>query len=559
MDEPRPLSRTVEVGKVLLKYRNAGIFSSVDPDDPLLRDAKAESIPEGKPEEFVKDLEALGPTFVKIGQGLSTRPDFVPQPYIDALERMQDDVAPIPFEQIREVIESELGVRLTKMFATFDETPLAAASLAQVHSATLRDGRVVAVKVQRPHIAAGIRDDLDLLASLAGKADRFSDVGRRVGFTDWVSEFRKSLIAELDYRAEADNLETFATNLADYPNLFVPKYLPDFSTARVLTMEMVNGQKVTKLSELRRLENPLTEVASELMRAYLDQIFVYGLIQADPHPGNFLLTRDNRLALLDLGMVAHIPPRMRDRLLKLMLATVDGRGEDAAESAIALGTRLEDFDERGFIRDTSQMVAQYASASSPQTTSDGRLLLHITTRAISAGLKPPPEMSLLGKTLLSLESVSNALDPDLDPRQIIKSHLESVLRSRMMKALSPANLATEFMEVQDLIRESPKRVSEFLQTLAANKLRVHVTGLEESRLMENLQKIANRISTGIIVAALIIGGAMMTRVSSSMTIWGYPAVAFVLFLIGAGLGITLVVQAMLADRTAKPPVQHGPT
>ena len=129
MDEPRPLSRAVEVGKVLMKYRNAGIFSSVDPDDPLLQDAKAESIPEGKPEEFAKDLEALGPTFVKIGQGLSTRPDFVPQPYIDALERMQDDVAPIPFVQIREVIESELGVRLTKMFATFDETPLAAASL----------------------------------------------------------------------------------------------------------------------------------------------------------------------------------------------------------------------------------------------------------------------------------------------------------------------------------------------------------------------------------------------------------------------------------------------
>jgi ubiquinone biosynthesis protein len=557
MDEPRRLSRAIEIGRMLFKYRNAGIFS-VTLDNPLLEGMQQENIPEGRPEEFVDDLEALGPTFIKIGQGLSTRPDFVPQPYVEALERMQDDVAPVPFAQIREVVESELGVRISKMFATFEETPLAAASLAQVHAATLRDGRKVAVKVQRPDIAAGIRDDLDLLASLAGKVDRFSDMGRRVGFADWVGEFRKTLIAELDYRAEADNLETFARNLADYPKLFVPKYLPDFSAARVLTMEMIGGQKVTKISDLRRLEEPLGEVGRELMRAYLDQIFVHGLIQADPHPGNFILTADNRLALLDLGMVAHVPPRMRDRFLKLMLATVDGRGEEAAESAIALGTRLEDFDEPGFVRDTSQMIAQYASPASPRSTSSGCLLLHITTRSITAGLRPPPELSLLGKTLLNLEAVSNALDPDLDHRQVIRSHLETVLRQRMMKSLSPANLASEFIEVQELLRESPKRISQFLHTLAENKLRVHVVGLEESRLMENLQKIANRISTGVIVAALIMGGAMMMRVPSNTMIFGYPALALLMFLVGAALGVTLVVQAMLADRRAKPSEQHGP-
>ncbi len=559
MDEPRRMPRAIEVGRLLLKYRNAGVFSAIDRDSPLLHDAKGIDIPEGKPEELARDLEALGPTFVKIGQGLSTRPDFVPQPYIEALERMQDQVAPVPVEQIREVIESELGVRVSKLFATFDEKPIAAASLAQVHAATLRDGRRVAVKVQRPDIANVIRSDLDLLASLAGKVDRFSDMGRRVGFTDWVGEFRKTLIAELDYRAEADNLEAFAKNLTDYPNLFVPKPLLDFTTSRVLVMQMVAGAKVTEVSILRRLEQPLGGLANDLMCAYLDQLFVDGLMQADPHPGNFLLTPDNRLALLDLGMVAHVPPRMRDRLLKLLLATVDGRGEEAAEAAIAMGTRLEDFDEPGFVRDCSQMVAQYASTISTGTTSEGRLLLQMTARGISAGLRPPPELSLLGKTLLNLEAVSNALDPDIDMRRVIESHLEKVLRRRLLQAFSPANLATELIEVQSLVRDAPKRVSQLLQTLSENRFRVHVTGLEESRLMENMQKIANRISTGVIAAALIIGATLMMRIHTNAMLLGYPAIAFVLFLMGAGLGMTLVVQSMLSDRKAKPKEQHGPT
>jgi len=558
MDDSHRASRAVEVGRLLLKYRNAGIFSTVELDNPLLREAEAADIPDGRPEEFVRDLEALGPTFIKIGQGLSTRPDFVPAPYIEALERMQDDVAPVPVEKIREVVESELGVRINKMFATFDDAPLAAASLAQVHIATLRDGRRVAVKVQRPDISAVIRADLDLLASLAGTVDKFSDVGRRVGFADWVGEFRKTLIAELDYRAEADNLETFAQNLAPYPRLFVPKPLLDFTTARVLTMEMINGQKVTRISQLRRLEEPLGDLASELSRAYLDQVFVHGLIHADPHPGNFVLTTDNRLALLDLGMVAHVPPRMRDRLLKLMLATVDGRGEEVAESIIAIGTRLEDFDEPGFMRDCSQMVAQYASATSSEAMSEGRLLLHLTAKGISAGLRPPPELSLLGKTLLNLEAVSTALDPNLDTRKVIESHLEKVLRQRLLKSLSPANLASEMIEVQELLRDSPRRVSQLLHTLAENKFRVHVTGLEESRLIESMQKIANRISTGVIAAALILGATMMMRVQTKATIFGYPALALILFVLAAGLGVTLVAQAALSDRKAKPAEQRGP-
>jgi predicted unusual protein kinase regulating ubiquinone biosynthesis (AarF/ABC1/UbiB family) len=213
-DHASGLARTAQILRFLLKYRRAGVFTGLDLDAATL-DPGTMPDTEGKPEQFVDDLEALGPTFIKVGQALSTRPDMVPAPYIIALERMQDDVAPVPFAAIRAVVEDALGVRISKAFAHFEERPLGCASLAQVHRATLRDGRMVAVKVQRPGIVDVVRADLDALAGLAGKADRMTDIGRRVRFSDWVHEFRRTLLAELDYRAEAENLERFGEHFRD--------------------------------------------------------------------------------------------------------------------------------------------------------------------------------------------------------------------------------------------------------------------------------------------------------------------------------------------------------
>jgi predicted unusual protein kinase regulating ubiquinone biosynthesis (AarF/ABC1/UbiB family) len=554
--QPTGLARSAQILRFLLKYRSAGVFTGLDLDAAALPDEDAPT--DGKPEEFVSDLEALGPTFIKIGQALSTRPDMVPAPYLAALERMQDNVVPIAFDEIRTVVEDELGVRINKAYAEFEETPLGAASLAQVHRATLRDGRRVAVKVQRPGITEVIRADLDALASLAGQADRITDLGRRVRFADWVHEFRKTLMAELDYRSEAETLDRFNVHFAGYPELFVPDPVWDLTRARVLTMELVDGTKATELSGLRRTEQKLGELASTLMRAYLDQVFVHGEIHADPHPGNLLVTNDGRLALLDLGMVAHVPPKQRERLLKLLFAAVDGRGEEVANESIGMGTRLEDFDQERFLREVGQMVARYAAHSGSQSLSEGRLMLEIVRLATACGLRTPPELSLLGKTLLNLEQVAKALDPELDVKAVVEDHLEHVMRLRMRKAFSPANLASELMEVQSLLREAPRKVSDILSLLAENRIQVRMTGLEESHLMENLQKIANRISTGLIVAALILASAMLMRVEAGARLFGYPALAIVLFLIATGLGLTIVFSAWMRDRRAKPREEHGP-
>ena len=556
-DTPSGLARSAQILRFLIKYRSAGVFTGLDLDAASLEgvdDADAQ----GAPEAFVDDLEALGPTFIKIGQALSTRPDMVPPQYLLALERMQDDCAPVPIEDIRAAIEDALGTRLSKLFESFDEEPLGSASLAQVHRATLRDGRKVAVKVQRPGIIETIRDDLDTLAGLAGRVDRMTDLGRRMRFADWVHEFRKTLLAELDYRTEAENLDRFNAHFADYPELFVPTPVWDLTRARVLTMELVTGTKATDITGLQRTERDMGPLATALMRGYLDQVFVHGEIHADPHPGNLLVTDDGRLALLDLGMVAHVPPKQRERLLKLLFAAVDGRGEQVAAEAVAMGTRLEDFDEERYYRDVGQMVSRYAARSGAQAQSEGRLMLELVRLATACGLRTPPEMSLLGKTLLNLESVAHALDPELDMKRVVEDHLDHVMRQRLRKSLSPANLASELMDVQELVREAPRKVSDVLSLLADNRMQVRVTGLEESHLLESLHKIANRISAGVVTAALILASAMMMDHEGGARLAGYPAIALLLFLTGAGLGIAIVLSALMGDRRAKPREERGP-
>ena len=544
------LNRRTHILRLLLRYRNSGVFSGMRLDNVSRHDLPAD----GAPEQFVRELELLGPTFVKLGQMLSTRPDIVPPEFATALERMQEQVAPIPVERIRTAFEQELGVSVNRVFLDFDERPLGCASLAQVHRATLRDGTQVAVKVQKPEIAAQVRSDLGVLRGFAQAADRLTGLGRRVHFADWLAEFAKTLMAELDYQTEAENLVRFGQHLQPYPELWIPQPIWDLSGRRVLTLQLVQGTRVDAVSGLRRTEQSMAPLAGALIRGYLDQIFVHGEIHADPHPGNLRVTPDGRLAIFDLGMVAHVPPRLRERLLRLLFAAVDGRGEEVADETIALGTRLEDYDEERYLREVGQMIARYAAHAN---TTEGQVVLELVRIATATGLRTPPELSLLGKTLLNLEAVCRLLSPELEVRPVVERHLQHVMRARLRKSLSAANLASEAMELQSLLREGPRRFSDILSLVAENRLQMRVTGLEESRLMENLQKIANRVAAGIVTAALILASTQMMHIDTGLRLWGYPALALVLFLLAVTLGLGIVVSALLFDRRARAREERG--
>ena len=324
--KPTHLKRYKDIAWLFFKYGHADLLKTSGLDEFLENDDKtiaATKAPHAR--ELADDLEKMGPTFVKIGQFLSTRPDLLPVAYIEALTRLQDNVGPFPFEQVEKIIQQEVGVRLSKAFTEIEPRPLAAASLGQVHRATMRDGRQVVVKVQRPGIREQMIDDLDSLHEVAEFLDAHTKLGERYEFVRMLEEFRRTLMHELDYRQEAQNLVTLGKNLEEFPRIIVPQPVDDYTSSRVLTMDYISGHKITALSPVIRTEIDGDALAEMLFR--LPQANPGGwLFHADPHPGNVLLTEDCSIALLDLGMVARVTPRMQEGLLKILLAISEGRG-----------------------------------------------------------------------------------------------------------------------------------------------------------------------------------------------------------------------------------------
>lgn len=548
--KPEHLKRYKDIAVLFMKYgrsdlvKTSGLSLALGDDSPEV----AATAPEAG--ELAADLERLGPTFIKLGQLLSTRADILPPPYLEALTRLQDHVEPFSFADVERIVEDDLGVRLSKAFNRFDSAPMASASLGQVHRAEMRDGREVVVKIQRPDIREQIVQDVAALEELATFLDSHTEMGKRYDFAQMLSEFRKSLLRELDYRDEAGHLIEFAENLRDFDLILIPQPVEDFTTSRILTMDYIHGKKITALHPLRRLEINGKQLAEQLFRAYLQQILVDGVFHADPHPGNVFLTEDERVALLDLGMVSRIMSGFQDNLLRLLLAISDGRGEEAADITIRMGTRKENFEEEEFSRDVSDIVARHTDTSMNKVDA-GRVVLEIQRIAAERGFRLPPEFTMIAKALLNLDQVVYTLAPDFDPNSVIRRYASEIMQQRILKSLAPGNLMTNLLDVKDFLERLPNRVNKILDAVGNNELELKVDAIDEKKLMEGLQKVANRITVGLVIAAMIIGASLLMRVETSFKLFGYPGLAIIFFLLAAAAAIWLIVVILFYDETAE--------
>src|SRR5215813_12695522 len=545
--KPERLKRYKDVAMLLIKYGRSDLISVAGLEGSVLPDEIAAESHEAAPaEDLAKDLERLGPTFIKLGQLLSTRADLLPGPYLDALTRLQDQIEPFSYEEVERIVSGELGVRMSKAFADFDPHPLAAASLAQVHRAYMRDGREVVVKVQRPDIRELIVGDLDALGEISHFLDQHTELGRRYEFENMLVNLRKSLLRELDFTIEANNLHTIGQNLVEFENIVLPDPVDDFTTTRVLTMEYISGKKITALNPLRLLEIDGGFLADELFRAYLKQFLIDGFFHADPHPGNVFLTDDGRIALLDVGMVGRMTRTFQDNLLRLLLAISEGRGEMAATAAMKMGEEKEGFDRTAFEQRITDLVADNSDAILSRLHA-GKITLEITKISADCWFRLPPEFTMVAKALLNLDRVVYTLDPTFDPNAIIRERSSEILQRNILKSVAPNNLLAGVVDIKEFVEKLPPRVNKILDTIGNNDLRLKVDAIDEKVLLDGLQKIANRITLGLVVAALIVGASMLMRVETSFRIFGYPGFAMIFFLLAAAAGLIIVFSILFYD------------
>jgi ubiquinone biosynthesis protein len=485
-------------------------------------------------------LEELGPSFVKLGQILSQRPDLLPLELIRELEKLQDAVTPVPTAEIVKVVEESLGIPLAEVFANFSETPLAAGSLAQVHQAILkRSGAAVAVKVRRPEVEKTIEIDLHILETLIPYLYEHFEFARIYNLPRLFIELRRALLRELDFTREARNMKIVAANFSGYPEVFIPGVLDSASTDKVLTMELAEGTKLKNFPE-STLEHR-EKLARNGLGIIIKQILDDGFFHADPHPGNILIRADDTVCLLDWGSVGIMPERTRYELVDLVSAITDKNAEKALDVMLSFNAgQGRPIDEPLLVRDILEMIYSYHSVPIGELNIKN-LFSDINTLLRTHGLQLPSDLALMFKAVVTAEGTLHKLYPELNVVAELQPHLRRLSQERWQPRSLLQQMGRQLRQFLRLQHDLPTRLRSILERLDRGQLAIRFEHQNLTGFQRTLDNASNRLAFSILTAALIIGSSMIITTGVKPLLFGYPAIGLIGYFISAVLGLTVLI------------------
>lgn len=549
----RSIRRYRNIIRVLFKYGFDHLLEYLNLSDLVARSKRLVRRDESKiaryspPERMRMALEELGPTFIKLGQLLSTRPDVIPAGYITEFAKLQDKVPSFSYEEVREQIHRELGGDTEQFFAFLDEVPIAAASIAQVHRARLLTGEEVVVKVRRPGIVELIETDIDALFGLALLAERHlpgSDIYDPVGL---VKEFARTIRREMDFSREGHTIEKFSANFEGDPTLYFPKVYWGVTAKGVLTQEYIDGIKVSDQERLVRAGLDRRLIAQRGAEAFLKMVLVHGFFHGDPHPGNILILPGNVICLLDYGMVGRLDTELKEYLADILLAIVRREVDEVISLLLYSGEITDSLNTRALKRDLSEFIDSYYEIPL-QEIEVGRMLLEFLEIITTYHIKFQPDLMLLAKALVAIEGMGRDLDPQFDMVKHLRPFMESAIKERV----SPRHLLKEFgahlTAYVNLTKNLPRDLKEILNRLNRNKFKIDLEHRGLDRFIRELDKSINRLSSSLIIAALIVGSSIIMQTNKGPLLMGFPVFAFLGYTIAGLIGLWWVVAILRSGR-----------
>ncbi|MEA3437765.1 MAG: AarF/ABC1/UbiB kinase family protein, partial [Thermodesulfobacteriota bacterium] len=492
-------------------------------------------------------LEELGPTFLKMGQILSTRPDLLPVEFMKEFSKLQDEVPPFPFSEVEAAIKKDLQNPIDRIFSSFDERPLAAASIGQVHKARTLDGKNAVVKIQRPRIHRTIEVDLEIMMHLAILMERHLEGWDIQRPTRVVEEFAHTLERELDYTLEAAHIERFSRQFEDDPAVYVPQVYREATTSQILTMEHISGVKASDIDRLKKEGLDRSKIAQQGLVLIMKQIFIHGFFHADPHPGNIFILPDNVICYIDFGMMGRLDLETRERFANLIMSIVHRNEREAAEALLRLTLSEEEPDYPALQRDVAEFMDQHCYRPLKDVEL-GPLLHQILEMATRHRLSIPPDLFLMIKALSTVEGLGRTLDPDLDVIEQAAPFMQRIQLNRIHPRRIAKDMANSGTELFHLLKDIPGEVRTILKLARRGKIKMEFKHRGLEPMIAANDRISNRLSFAIVLASLVIGSGLIVLSGIPPKWHEIPVIGLIGFLIAGFMGFWLLISIIRSGR-----------